>query len=292
MPLNPSDAEIREALAALSAPADYYAGAVGWAREPLRDILIFSRWTREEAIDGGAHLHSRYVLCWCLEGTGTIIVDGATISGISPGRALLLFPYQQHYFADFEGNGILWAFVSFSLPAHSFLDPLRSRSVGTDGEALNRLERLIRSYHDRDGEVAPRLELLLVRLVRLAERGPVPAPESRCEPEDPLARAARFVYQHLDRALTVGEVAREVYLSPSHLRRLFSERMGISLGRFMLKARINRALALLQTSDLPVGRIAEACGFGSVYSFSRAFRKEKGTAPSSCRVPGISGGKA
>jgi len=53
----------------------------------------------------------------------------------------------------------------------------------------------------------------------------------------------------------------------------------------MLKARLNRTLALLQTTDLPVGRIAEACGFGSVYAFSRAFRKEKGAAPSSCRVP-------
>lgn len=129
MPRIPTNADFRAILADLPVPGDYYTGAAGWSREPPRDILIFARRAQEEAIDGGVHQHPRYVLCWCVEGTGTIIVDGATLRGISPGQTLLLFPYQQHYFTEFAGAGILWVFVSFALPAHCFLNPL-TRNLG------------------------------------------------------------------------------------------------------------------------------------------------------------------
>lgn len=246
---------------------------------------MFARRSREEVIDGGIHLHPRHVLCWCVEGGGAIMVDGS-LREIAPGQALLLLPYQQHYFSAFKGKRPLWVFISFALPEHRFLDALRYRMVPVGARGRSRLERVVRSFLDRDGEIAARLELALCFLVGQAERDPLDARQLQGKIDERIRKAVFFICQHLDQAHTVDEVAREVNTSPSHLRRLFSERMGISLGRFILKARVNHALALLHTTDLPVGRIAEACGFGSVYAFSRAFRKEKGVAPSSCRVPG------
>lgn len=285
MTLPPAQADFSEVLAALPVPREYFTGAAGLLVEPPRDILVFARRSREEVMDGGLHLHPRHVLCWCVAGGGTIMVDGA-LREIAPGQALLLLPYQQHYFTAFEGKRLLWVFISFALPEHRFLDVLRFRVVPVGARGRSRLERVVRSFLARDGEVAARLELALCLLVGQAGDEPPEARPLQGKIDERIGKAVFFICQHLDQAHSVEVVAREVHTSLSHLRRLFSERMGISLGRFILKARLNHALALLHNTDLPVGRIAEACGFGSVYAFSRAFRKEKGAAPSSCRAPG------
>jgi transcriptional regulator GlxA family with amidase domain len=81
----------------------------------------------------------------------------------------------------------------------------------------------------------------------------------------------------------MAEVADAVHVSASHLRREFRARMGTSLGRFMAQARLNHAFSLLHSTTLPIGRIAELCGFDSIYAFSRAFHREKGCTPSSIR---------
>ena len=74
------------------------------------------------------------------------------------------------------------------------------------------------------------------------------------------------------------------HLSPSHLRRVFREAMGVSFGQFMLQARINHAAALLHETRLSISEIAEASGFESLYAFSRAFKRSTGQAPTVFRA--------
>ena len=51
----------------------------------------------------------------------------------------------------------------------------------------------------------------------------------------------------------------------------------------MLTARLNDAMALLHETHLAISEIAEASGFDSPYSFSRAFKQATGEAPSRFR---------
>ena len=72
-------------------------------------------------------------------------------------------------------------------------------------------------------------------------------------------------------------------LSESRLRALFKETAGISLGSHIQNYRLNRAMALLRTTKLPISEIAEEAGFGSPQAFSRIFRKELGHTPQAYR---------
>jgi AraC-like DNA-binding protein len=285
------DDDLLEMLRGMPEPMEYFAGRDGWFAEPPRNVLVFARKSPVAAMDGGLHVHPRFVFCWCVEGGGSIMVDGALLS-LEVGQGLLLFPFQQHHFSSFCGKGFLWAFISFELENVDILEPLRLRLVGLGEGAHDKLKHLVRSFHaSHETEcISAWLMLLLGDLVKQAgARGRAQTSGAG----DPLVRkVAHLVYSRLDHPLSIEQVADVVHLSASHLRREFRQRMGISLGRFMTQARLNHALSLLHTTSLPVGTVAEQCGFESVYAFSRAFRKEKGTAPSSCRVPGISGGKA
>lgn len=64
---------------------------------------------------------------------------------------------------------------------------------------------------------------------------------------------------------------------------LFIRHFGKSPQQFVLERRLSWAMTWLQTTRLPLSRIAMDLGFSDSSSFSRAFRKQFGCPPSSIR---------
>jgi AraC-like DNA-binding protein len=107
-------------------------------------------------------------------------------------------------------------------------------------------------------------------------------------PGDPNFLRLFPVIQHInerlnDNRLSVKELAGEVYLGETHFRRIFQQIFGMSPIAFLRKRRIDRACALLRTSDLSVKEIAQQCGFGDTSFFSRVFHDIAGFTPASYR---------
>jgi AraC-like DNA-binding protein len=93
-----------------------------------------------------------------------------------------------------------------------------------------------------------------------------------------------YVLEHLmDPELSVKAVAAELRLNPDYLGRRFKEVMGISIGSFILKKRIQFAQGRLQESRDSVKEIAAQCGFGSARHFIRQFKSEAGMTPTDAR---------
>ncbi len=82
---------------------------------------------------------------------------------------------------------------------------------------------------------------------------------------------------------SAADVAAEVAMSTRTLnRRLLKE--GSSLIAIMEEVRIARAKALLMESDLPLSSIAHKVGYSGLSTFSRAFKRMTGQAPSEMRL--------
>ncbi|HVX09198.1 helix-turn-helix transcriptional regulator [Humibacter sp.] len=102
---------------------------------------------------------------------------------------------------------------------------------------------------------------------------------------DPLIAAAMaYTREHLD-DVTVVDVARAVGVSDRTLRRAFASTTGMSWRRYLLEARLLRAMALLSgVSPSPtVLDVATEVGFESVSAFTRAFRAFVGEPPTAYR---------
>ena len=82
---------------------------------------------------------------------------------------------------------------------------------------------------------------------------------------------------------TVSRLAGEAGMSLRTLARAFSGRAGCAPGTYVLRARIARARELLETTVLPVERIAELSGFGSATSLQQNFRRQLGCSPTAYR---------
>ena len=83
--------------------------------------------------------------------------------------------------------------------------------------------------------------------------------------------------------LSVPRLAERAAMSERTFARVFQKETGVGPAAFVEIARINRAKALLETSDWPLARIAERSGFGSVDALHRAFNKRVGATPGEFR---------
>lgn len=83
---------------------------------------------------------------------------------------------------------------------------------------------------------------------------------------------------------TVRSLAEGVALSPSRFAHLFSSQLGRSPMRALREARLRHAARLLESTDLPVERVAAASGFVSPFHFNRAFRERYGAPPGAYRT--------
>jgi AraC-like DNA-binding protein len=84
--------------------------------------------------------------------------------------------------------------------------------------------------------------------------------------------------------LTLGRLARRAGLSQSHFSTLFARRHGVPFKAYLVRARLAKACALLESTVLPIQRVAAASGFGTYAHFARAFQSRYGKSPGAYRA--------
>lgn len=101
-----------------------------------------------------------------------------------------------------------------------------------------------------------------------------------------MLRARDLMDSRYAEPLDVATVARAAHLSPAHFARTFRAVFGESPHRYLQRRRIERAMALLRTTDRSVTEICTAVGFGSLGTFSRTFSAVVGESPTAHRQRG------
>jgi len=85
-------------------------------------------------------------------------------------------------------------------------------------------------------------------------------------------------------AWPVAKLARVSGVSTAHFARSFRDAFGLPPHRYLLTRRVERAVALLRDSDLPITDIATRTGWRSLGTFGRTFRNITGASPGDVRT--------
>jgi len=83
--------------------------------------------------------------------------------------------------------------------------------------------------------------------------------------------------------ITIRDIAQACACSQSTVCHVFKQYTGKSIKKYIDNLRINQAKKLLSTSDLPINRIAQLCGFSNINYFPTAFKKQIGISPTEYR---------
>jgi AraC family transcriptional activator of pyochelin receptor len=98
-----------------------------------------------------------------------------------------------------------------------------------------------------------------------------------------IAAARRIVDEQWQEKLTLNDIARACGLNRDKLTRGFRSAYGSTVTDLLTENRLAGARRLLLATDMPISSIAYRCGYLSNASFTRAFARRFGSAPSTVR---------
>ncbi len=248
------------------------------------NILLFTRGGLSRAAAQGA-IHHRHLLNLNLGAPCELLLDGHRFH-LETGGMFLIYPYENHLFMHTDEQ-VFRLMITFEVKRSDILPERRSCAALNEDSARLAFE-LLRAYRNNAEKWDQTLLLtLLLSRFRQDTQKDAAAPPIPEEGGSLAPRIVRHITNHLDGELGLEHLSKLFHISRSHLRRRFQEETGISLGAYIRRSRITRAMYYLCREERNIGEIAELCGYSSIQAFSRAFRKEAGTTPLAHRAKQI-----
>jgi AraC family transcriptional activator FtrA len=103
------------------------------------------------------------------------------------------------------------------------------------------------------------------------------------DPADDLAPVLDWALANLQQSLTVEMLASRAMMSPRTFARRFQSSVGTSPLQWILRQRVHRAQELLETTELPLDRVAQEAGLGTAANMRIHLRRVANTSPSAYR---------
>ncbi|TGE32963.1 PocR ligand-binding domain-containing protein [Desulfosporosinus sp. Sb-LF] len=94
-----------------------------------------------------------------------------------------------------------------------------------------------------------------------------------------VTNARNFIIENYHKPLTIKATADYLFISPSHLSRLFRLELDCTFNDYLTRVRVEKAVELLKKPEFSVERVSQAVGFKSQSYFAEIFRKYIGVTP-------------
>lgn len=89
-----------------------------------------------------------------------------------------------------------------------------------------------------------------------------------------------FMNENYMNDISLDKIAKNMYLSPVYISKIFKEETGDSPINYLIRKRLEKAKELLEVEGLPVKIAAKSVGYDDAYYFSKLFKKYYGISPS------------
>jgi len=265
----PSERNIR------SRPGIGATGHIVQDKELLFKHLVIDQPTLILILHGAKTLRSPHGSCDLCAGHAVAVTGGVfdvinRVPALGPYEAIWL-TWDAALIAAHEAAAGMTATPRCHAPAH----PLRAMHPAFAGAISAAIEGIAENGVP-DMAARHRMQELLAWLQDAGVRFPAPGVRK-------LADAARALLgSNPGKAWNAAEVARQLAMSPATLRRRLAAE-GVSLTELLTDVRMSFALALLQSTERPITRIATESGYESASRFAIRFRKRFGFAPTEIR---------
>ncbi|MBV9386508.1 MAG: helix-turn-helix transcriptional regulator [Chroococcidiopsidaceae cyanobacterium CP_BM_ER_R8_30] len=98
-----------------------------------------------------------------------------------------------------------------------------------------------------------------------------------------LQRTIGYIHTHLDRELSLEQIAAVINISPTYFASLFKCTTRISPHQYVIRQRVKRARVMLSKTDLTIADIALQVGFSSQSHLTQQFKRITGITPNQVR---------
>ncbi|MFI1539576.1 GlxA family transcriptional regulator [Streptomyces anandii] len=158
----------------------------------------------------------------------------------------------------------------------------RGPGVTTAGAAMAHLDLALCLVHDSSPALADLTARYLIVDARPTQADyAIPSHLARTDPT--VSAFERWVRGHLHQPLRIADAARAVGTSERTLQRALGRVAGVSPLRFAQRIRLEQAMHLLRTTDLPIEAVARKVGYENGTTLTSLLRRRLGTTPGQVR---------
>lgn len=146
---------------------------------------------------------------------------------------------------------------------------------------MSEIEKIFRIIETEYKNQKPHYEqfynLCILQLLLLLDRYHSKPPQSTIDETNTLINnIAGYIQTNFHNDINLDFLCKTFSISKSYLSRSFKNICGIGISDYITYIRMLHAEQLLRTTDLPIGVIAEKCGYDDSNYFSTVFKKYKG----------------
>lgn len=255
----------------------------------------------EKAMD--MHIHDCYEIYYSISGGRQFLIDNRFYS-IAPGDLFIINQYESHKLTQIDScvhERIVISIhpdylkkLSSSLTNLDFCFSHRpedaTHKISLNKEQQKRFLFLTRKITSAKGyahdiiEQAAFMELLSVinylwrSTMRTAVAQKSEAELSSCHYNHQVEDILSYINSNLANPITIGQLAKEFYISESYICRIFKSATGTTINKYITARRISIAKALLN-EGVSVSEAFEKSGFSDYSNFFKAFTKAVGVSP-------------
>ncbi len=239
----------------------------------------------------GFHFKGEQHDCWELtyvdKGSLYNVVGEAQEYPLRQGELMLFAPGQWHrQYAD-EHISVCYMTVTFDMQLGE-TELLADTVFQSDYEIKRLLEKIMQEKETQRiysyDLILCYLKEILIRLLR-AQRLEHIIHKTDTEikhtiESDIIVDVMQYVRNHLDKKLTVSEIAKMIPVSSSYLSTLFRKNTGKHLVEYISAEKMKRAKEYIREGKYTFTQISGMLGFNSIHYFSKLFKKQFGITPS------------
>ena len=223
-----------------------------------------------------AHLHGSFEFITVTEGELEVTVDGKLYT-VTPSNALLVFPNQVHKFeTKHHSRHFLCIFSPKLVAAYGkvYLSKVPLNNSFTPSRSfISSLETT------KDGFSILNVKGILYSLCAEFDKN-AEYKERDAENQGLLSRIFKFVETNYAGDCSLAALSEQISYHYVYLSKFFKECTGSPFTDYVCRYRISEACYLLQNSEQTILKTAYECGFDSLRSFNRNFKKIVGKTPS------------
>lgn len=225
--------------------------------------------------------HSHCELIYVIKGEISVTIDGIS-KALAPGEISITFPYVTHSYEDaVDAEAIIILFDTDVLTAFKeSLEKHKPKLPFTNKlkSIMPVLEKVI-FYNNSNNEIAASyLTAAIGELITTLELY-----EIDNSALDISQKILVYCSEHYNENISIKSVSKDLYLSPSYVSKIFTNKLNYHFREYINALRIQEAKKLLATTDMKIVSIMLECGFENQSSFNRIFNDIVGVSPSEYR---------
>lgn len=255
--------------------------------------LLGQAWVRPygENVDC-LHFHNYMEIGICLDGVGEVMLDERVIP-YKPGLFTVIpknFPHNtnsdnfslsswEYLFIDVEA-----ALREFYREDSLYVDDLsaivNNHAWAVDSSEYPEAAMLIKSIMDEMrykkefySESVKGMQLSLLMNIARMNQGKMEKVRKQSRGVSQISYALHYIGKHYAEELTIGDLAQASNMSETHFRRVFQKVMNMTPSDYVNLVRVQMACEYMKKHTDSMELVAERCGFQSVSTFNRNFKK-------------------